>query len=148
MIRVGGWERATCYRGCSLDQLEFLAEFQALGLLQVDIEVGVSRIAIRTRATVRCKVYAVLASEAQFEARGFVTQTWIDQRTHGSLKRLRGLPALKEEMEIASHATRDLRGIVRVLDIDELARVREIRVERRVRQACLRRTLVRVTTEQ
>jgi hypothetical protein len=62
--------RARHFRSFARDsnQLEFLAEFQAFHALQIDLEVGVGGIAIRARAALRRKVYAVATSEAQLEA--------------------------------------------------------------------------------
>jgi hypothetical protein len=72
--RVGGCERANALPVRALDQLEFLAEFQAFGALEIDLEVGVGGIAIGARATLRRKVHAIPAGKAQLEARGFLTK--------------------------------------------------------------------------
>lgn len=120
-----------------LNQLEFLAEFQTLRALQIDVEVGESRIPVGARSTLGGEMHAVFTSEAQFEARGFLAQLGVDESAHGSLKRLGRLPALKEKPEIASHATLHLGCLIRVHDIDELARISEGRVERRVGQSSL-----------
>ena len=121
-----------------LNQLEFFAEFQTLGALEIDVEVGVSRIPICARSTLGGEVHAIFTGEAQAKTRGFFAELGIDQGAHGSLKRLRRLPALKEEAEIASHATRHLGRVIRIFDIDELARIGKVCVESRVGQASLR----------
>ena len=118
-----------------LNQLEFLAEFQTLRALQIDIEVGVSRIPVRARSTFGGEVHARFTSEAQFEARCFLAKLGVDQSTHGSLKRLRRLPALKEKPEIASYAARHLGFFVVAVGLGELARIGKIGVERGVGQA-------------
>lgn len=142
MISVGGCERVTgsasvCPNLRALDQLEFFAEFQAVHALQIDIEVGVSRISVRARPALCGKVHARFASEAELEARGFFAKLRIDRGAHGSLKGLRGLPALKEEAEIASDTTRHLGAFVFGFEVDQLAWVGKVCVEGRVRQARL-----------
>lgn len=140
VISVGGCERArvtdfACAGSrAALDQLEFLAKFQAVPR-QIDVEVGSGGIAVRARATLRGKVHAVLASEAQLEARCFLTQAEVDQGAHGSLKRLRRLAALKKEMEIAGDVASHFVFFFLGRDIDELAGIGEIGVERGVGQA-------------
>jgi hypothetical protein len=53
------------------NELEFLAEFQALRALQINLEVGLGGIAVRACAALRGEVHAIPTSEAQVEARGF-----------------------------------------------------------------------------
>jgi hypothetical protein len=60
--------------GRALDQLEFFAEFQAFGALEINLEVGLGRIAVGAPATLRGKVHAVRARKAQLEARDFLAQ--------------------------------------------------------------------------
>jgi len=151
VISVGGCERATGVSAAAarraLDQLEFLAKFQALLRRQIDLQVGVSRIPVRTRAALRGKVHAIFTGEAQLEARGFLAKAKVDQGSHGSLKGLRRLPALKKEPEIASDVTGHLVLLLLGSQVDELARVGEISVERGVGQASFGRALVRIATE-
>jgi len=56
------------------NQLEFLTKFQALHALQIDLEVGLGRITVGARATLRGKVNAVATGEAEPKARGFLAQ--------------------------------------------------------------------------
>jgi len=64
------------------DELEFLAEFQALDDLEVDLEVGMGGILVGAGAPLGRKMNAVSTSEAQLEARGLLTKPQIDESTH------------------------------------------------------------------
>ena len=67
----------------TLNQLEFLAELQALRAFQVDFQVGVGGITIGARAPLDGKMHAVFTSETQLEARGFLAKPQVDGRAHG-----------------------------------------------------------------
>ncbi len=57
-----------------LNQLEFLAEFQAFGALEIDVEVGLSGIAVGAGAALRGKMHAIPTGKAQLEARCFLAK--------------------------------------------------------------------------
>jgi len=57
-----------------LDELEFFAKFQTLGVLQIDLQVGVSGIAIGACSPLLGEVHAVFTSEAELEARRLLSK--------------------------------------------------------------------------
>ena len=120
-----------------LDELEFLAKFEARAVLQVDPKVGLGGILIGACAALRREMHAVLAGETQLEAPRFLAQPKIDQRAHGLLKRLGRLAALKEKAETARHGAGQHGQHVGVRHVRELTRVGKRRAEGRVGQAIL-----------
>jgi len=69
-------------RAADLDELEFLAEFQARTLLQIYVQVRVGRILVGTGAALGLEVHTVLAREAQLKALGLFAQLGVDRGAH------------------------------------------------------------------